>query len=130
MFDLCTMQVAEPGSVAYNFTYCGCIVVDNTTEDAIFEAAMEAGADDIQPAPAEDDGQASTSYRVFTSVEMFSKAQAKLAELGFQVNQEDSELVYKANTPVEVGVAPPAPRSLCCDMMCPIVLQCVVQCCR
>ncbi|GIM09916.1 hypothetical protein Vretimale_13713, partial [Volvox reticuliferus] len=95
-------KVAEPGSVMFNFTRCGMIVVDNTTEDAVFEAAMEAGADDVEPVAAEEDGQPSTSYKVFVPVEAFAAAKGTLRQLGFTVNEEDSDLVYKAAAPVEV----------------------------
>jgi hypothetical protein len=50
--------------VLFNFNRCGMIVVDNTNEDAVFEAAMEAGADDVEPVAPEEDGQPSTSYKV------------------------------------------------------------------
>ncbi|GLI68298.1 hypothetical protein VaNZ11_012659 [Volvox africanus] len=95
-------KVAEPGSVMFNFTRCGMIVVDNTTEDAVFEAAMEAGADDVEPVPTEEDGQPSTSYKVFVPVEAFAAAKGTLRQLGYSVNEEDSDLVYKAAAPVEV----------------------------
>jgi transcriptional/translational regulatory protein YebC/TACO1 len=39
------------------------IVVESTSEDAVFEAAMEAGADDVVPVPAEDE-LGPTSYKV------------------------------------------------------------------
>ena len=39
------------------------VLVDNTNEEAIFEAAMEAGADDIQPVN-DDEGNPTTSYKV------------------------------------------------------------------
>jgi hypothetical protein len=39
------------------------VIVDNTSEEAVFEAAMEAGADDIGPVT-DDDGNPTTSYRV------------------------------------------------------------------
>ncbi|KXZ44773.1 hypothetical protein GPECTOR_62g888 [Gonium pectorale] len=95
-------KVAEPGSVMFNFSRCGCIVVDGTNEDAVFEAAMEAGADDVEPVPAEEEGAASTSYKVFVPVEAFSSTKATLKGLGFSVNEEDSDLVFKAAAPVEV----------------------------
>lgn len=57
-------QVAEPGSVLFNFQRVGAILVDKTTEDAVFEAAMEAGADDVAPMPEDEDGNPSSSYRV------------------------------------------------------------------
>lgn len=40
--------------------------------------------------------------QVYTSVEEFFNAQAKLKELGFSVNAEQSELIYKAGVAVEV----------------------------
>lgn len=96
-------KVAEPGSVLFNFARCGLIVVDNTSEDAVFEAAMDAGAEDIQPVVAADeDGQPSSSYKVYVPIEEFSAAKGKLAAAGFAVNQEESELIFKAAAPVEV----------------------------
>lgn len=92
---------AEPGSVMFNFIRQGLVIVDNTNEEAIFEAAMEAGADDIQPLN-DEEGNPTTSYKVFTAVEDFGSAVAKLRELGFAVNGEASELVFRAATEVEV----------------------------
>ena len=56
-------KVADSGSVMFNFMRQGQIIVDNTDEDAVFEAAMEAGAEDIQPVM-DDDGAPTTSYKV------------------------------------------------------------------
>lgn len=42
-------KVAEPGSVLFNFALMGRVVVSGGSEDAVFEAAMEAGAEDITP---------------------------------------------------------------------------------
>lgn len=42
--------------------------------------------------------------QVFTSVEGFVGARAKLVEAGFKVNMEESNLVFKPNAPVEVRV--------------------------
>lgn len=96
-------KVAEPGSVMFNFARCGVIVVDDTSEDAVYEAAMDAGAEDIQPAADNDDGTPSTSYRVYVPVEEFSATKNKLAAAGFAINQEDSELIFRAQAPVEVN---------------------------
>ncbi len=41
--------------------------------------------------------------QVFTSVEAYVTAKAALAGAGFPINEEESGLVYKAQTPVEVG---------------------------
>ena len=48
----------------FNFARCGSIVVEETGEEAVFEAAMEAGAADVAPLPDNEDGKPSTSYRV------------------------------------------------------------------
>ena len=49
------MQVADPGSVLFNFQRQGLVMVDGSEgEDAVFEAAMEAGAADIQQHTDED----------------------------------------------------------------------------
>src|SRR5690606_6554107 len=44
-------NLADPGSVAYNFTRKGVIVVssEGTTEDDVMMAALEAGAEEIEP---------------------------------------------------------------------------------
>lgn len=45
---------ADSGSVMFNFTRQGQVLVQDADEDAVFEAAMEAGADDVQPVFDED----------------------------------------------------------------------------
>ncbi|KAJ9511811.1 hypothetical protein QJQ45_022668, partial [Haematococcus lacustris] len=95
-------KVAEPGSVQFNFTRSGMVLVEDTAEDAVFEAAMEAGADDVVAVPPEEEGAPSTSFKVFTSVEGFNTAKATLVSLGCRVNQEDSDLAYKPAAAVEV----------------------------
>ena len=48
----------------FNFARAGAILVDDTGEDAVFEAAMEAGAEDVAPLPEDEEGRPSTSYHV------------------------------------------------------------------
>lgn len=50
-FSKCGGRLAESGSVGYLFSPKGVIVVDPdvTTEDAVTEAAIEGGAEDVQP---------------------------------------------------------------------------------
>jgi transcriptional/translational regulatory protein YebC/TACO1 len=51
----CQAQVADSGSVLFNFQRQGMIMVAaDEGEDRVFEAAMEAGAADIQQALEED----------------------------------------------------------------------------
>eukprot|EP00798_Chlamydomonas_sp_ICE-L_P024977 gene24977-10638_t len=95
-------KVAEPGSVAFLFTRCGMLVVEGS-EEAVFEAAMEAGAEDIVPVPTdEEEASVPTSYRIYTPPEEFASSSASMERQGFSVNGEESGLVYKANADVEV----------------------------
>ena len=57
--------MADPGSVLFNFQRQGLIMVAAAAgEDAVFEAAMEAGASDVQPAEGEDGGVAAFKARL------------------------------------------------------------------
>ena len=55
------LQLAEPGSVMFLFARTGQLLVEDTGEDAVFEAAMEAGADDVQPAPVDEENPVASS---------------------------------------------------------------------
>ncbi|KAJ9511741.1 hypothetical protein QJQ45_022606 [Haematococcus lacustris] len=72
-------KVAEPGSVQFNFTRSGMVLVEDTAEDAVFEAAMEAGADDVVAVPPEEEGAPSTSFKV--DEEAFAKCEMLLERL-------------------------------------------------
>ena len=49
----------------FNFSRAGSIVVEGAeSEEAVFEAAMEAGAEDVAPVPEDEEGKPSTSYKV------------------------------------------------------------------
>ena len=59
---------AEPGSVLFSFVRQGQVLVTGSPdEDALFEAAMDAGADDLAPV-LDDDGAPTGDVRVFTTV--------------------------------------------------------------
>ena len=42
-------KMADPGSVLFNFERRGFVVLTGGDEDAVFAAATDAGADDVQP---------------------------------------------------------------------------------
>ena len=44
-------KMADPGSVLFNFSRQGCVVLSGGAEDAVFAAATEAGAEDVLPRP-------------------------------------------------------------------------------
>lgn len=85
-------QIADAGSVAFQFTRKGVIVVDATGEDALL-TVLDAGADDA----AEEDGE----IIVYTDQKELANVRTKLVESGLGV--KDAELQYVANTPVEVA---------------------------
>lgn len=92
---------ADSGSVMFNFMRQGQVLVEGGDEDTVFEAAIEAGADDVIPV-FDDEGQPTSDFKLYTQVEAFASAIAKLQELGLKVNVEQSELVYRGTAEVAV----------------------------
>eukprot|EP00882_Tetradesmus_deserticola_P013844 GHRQ01014703.1.p1 GENE.GHRQ01014703.1~~GHRQ01014703.1.p1 ORF type:complete len:120 (+),score=48.37 GHRQ01014703.1:1002-1361(+) len=88
----------------FNFMRQGQVLVHGADEDTVFEAAIDAGADDVQPA-FDDEGNPTNDFKLFTQVEAFSSAISKLQELGLNVNVEESELVYRGTAEVAVDDA-------------------------
>lgn len=86
-------KVADPGSVLFNFQRQGLVMVDvSVGEDKAFEAAMEAGAADFQPAT-DEDGTV-TGFKVLTAVEDYGSVSSSLNEQGIKLQPEASGLVY------------------------------------
>ena len=84
--------MAEPGSVAFQFTRRGVIRVEATGEDALL-TILDAGADD---AVEEDDG-----ITVYTDQKELAKVRSALIEAGLTV--KEAELQYVPNAAVEVA---------------------------
>ncbi len=83
-------NLGTDGSVAYLFTKQGVIsFASGVDEDAVMEAAIEAGAEDVI---ANDDG----SVDVITTPETFSEVKDALSGGGFQ--PENDEVTYNAST--------------------------------
>jgi len=98
-------KMADPGSVLFNFARTGCIQVKGSEgEDRVFEAAMDAGATDIQPGPppsTDNDTTTTTTaatnpeyFKVLTSVEDFAAVANNLREAGLAIDEEACGLVY------------------------------------
>jgi YebC/PmpR family DNA-binding regulatory protein len=80
-------KMADSGSVLFNFSRTGLVMVSSEEdEDATFEAAIEAGATDVE--------SSEEGYRVLTSLEDYAMVQGKLVESGLKINAEVSGLVY------------------------------------
>lgn len=54
---------ADSGSVMFNFMRQGQVLVSGADEDELFEAAIEAGADDVQPV-FDEEGQPTSDFKV------------------------------------------------------------------
>ncbi len=87
-------NLGTDGSVAFLFKHCGQLVfAPGTDENALMEAALDAGADDVID---NDDG----SIEVITGPYAFAAAKDALAKAGFK--PEFAELTMKPSTEVEL----------------------------
>lgn len=57
-------KAADSGSVMFNFMRQGQVLVCGADEDQLFEAAIEAGADDVQPV-FDEEGQPTSDFKVW-----------------------------------------------------------------
>jgi YebC/PmpR family DNA-binding regulatory protein len=87
-------NLANSGSVAFQFTKCGIITVksDAVDEDTLMEKALDAGADDVR-----NEGEV---FEVITQPTTFHKVKESLAGGGIAV--EAAEITYLPNSTVSV----------------------------
>ncbi|OJX64961.1 MAG: transcriptional regulator [Micrococcales bacterium 73-13] len=89
--------LADPGSVAYNFTRKGVIsieAVDGVDEDAILEAVMDAGVEDVK-----DHG---VGFEVITEPAQLVTAREALQAAG--IDYDSAEVEFVANLEIEVDL--------------------------
>ncbi|MFC7789749.1 YebC/PmpR family DNA-binding transcriptional regulator [Microbacterium sp. MAHUQ-60] len=91
--------LADPGSVAYNFTRKGVIVVgaEGTTEDDVMMAALEAGAEEI-----ESHGE---GYAVITDASDLVAVRSALQEAGIDYESADVEFVPNLKVEIDADTA-------------------------
>ena len=94
-------NIAEPGSVAFQFTRKGVIRITETGEETLL-TVLDAGAED---AIEEDEGMT-----IYTEQKDLAKVRQALVEAGLAV--KEAELQYVPNMPVEVGEADVAEKVL------------------
>jgi len=95
-------KMADSGSVLFNFSRTGLVMVSpEEDEDATFEAAIDAGASDVEPAL--DDEGTCEGYKVLTSLEDYTLVSNKLSESGLKINAEVSGIVYVPLAKVELN---------------------------
>lgn len=87
-------NMGTEGSVAFQFKHCGQLVfAPGTDEEALMEAALEAGADDVI---VDEDG----AIEVLTAPTDFEAVQIALDAAGF--NAEVAEVTMRADNPVDL----------------------------
>ena len=81
--------LGESGSVAWMFDRQGLITIDKdkTSEDAVFEAALEAGADDVR--------SAADAFEVVTAADQFFKVKRALEAAGIPMTAAEITMVPK-----------------------------------
>lgn len=62
------LKMAEPGSVSFNFDRLGCVTVaTDKHEDTMTEAALNAGAEDLEAIDTETHPDAKSGFNIYTS---------------------------------------------------------------
>ena len=92
--------LADPGSVAYNFHRKGVISItktDEVTEDAILEAVLDAGAEEVK-----DQGG---GFEVITDPSQLVEARTALQAAGIDYDSADSEFVPNVSVDVDAETA-------------------------
>ena len=92
-------NIAEKGSVAFQFDHKGMIRVTGTGDDIMLQA-LEAGAEDVQ----NEDGESV----IYTQAKELAKVRDILKETGLEITE--AELTYVPNTTVEVSDAATASK--------------------
>ena len=96
-------SLADPGSVAYLFTRKGVVMVPKaqkdgeTTEDAILEVVLEAGAEEV-----EDYGD---SFRILSEATDFVGVRTALQQAGIDYDSAEAEFVPSVEVPLDADGA-------------------------
>ncbi|MEJ1155494.1 MULTISPECIES: YebC/PmpR family DNA-binding transcriptional regulator [Microbacterium] len=91
--------LADPGSVAYNFSRKGVIVVskDGTTEDEVMLVALEAGADDVEPH--------AQGFEIITEATDLVAVRSALQAAGIDYESADVEFVPNLKVEIDADTA-------------------------
>jgi YebC/PmpR family DNA-binding regulatory protein len=93
-------NLGESGSVAWQFTRKGLLVVDKDRapdEERLLELALEAGAEDLK--------DAESSWEIVTDPQDFKRVQAALESAGVTVESAELTMLPQSTIPVEGGEA-------------------------
>jgi YebC/PmpR family DNA-binding regulatory protein len=92
--------LADPGSVAWQFTRRGLIQLDKATapdEERLLEIVMEAGADDLR--------DAGEQWEIVTEPESLAVARKALQDAGVQIDNAELTMFAQNDVPVDAGKA-------------------------
>ncbi|GAA4766151.1 MULTISPECIES: YebC/PmpR family DNA-binding transcriptional regulator [Microbacterium] len=92
-------NMADPGSVAYNFERKGVIVasLEGTTEDDVMMVALEAGAQEIEPHP--------QGFEIITEASDMVSVRTALQDAGIDYESADAEFVPNLKVEVDADTA-------------------------
>lgn len=93
--------MADPGSVAYNFARKGVITVpaEATSEDAVLDAVLDAGAEDVARTP---NGE---SFEIFTDASDLVAVRTALVSAGIDYDSADAEFVPSLKVEIDAETA-------------------------
>ncbi|MDA3148247.1 YebC/PmpR family DNA-binding transcriptional regulator [Leucobacter sp. UCMA 4100] len=93
--------MADPGSVAYNFERKGVIEVpaEGTSEDDILMAVLDAGAEEVTPAP---NGE---FFEVIVDTAQLNAARTALVDSGIEYDSAESQFVPNLKVDIDLEVA-------------------------
>ncbi len=100
-------NLGNTGSVGYMFETRGRILVEqgNNLDDALFESALEAGADDVQaPEPADDDDTSERVWTILSKPTEFQVVKDGVERAGLKIIE--AELAMVPTTSVEIALEP------------------------
>ncbi|MDG2914405.1 YebC/PmpR family DNA-binding transcriptional regulator [Bisgaard Taxon 10/6] len=99
-FTKCGGNLGTEGSVGYLFNKKGLIIIDaGADEDALTEAAIEAGAEDIQP---QDDG----SFEIYTAWEELGDVRDGIEKAGFKIAEAEVSMIPTTSVDLDAETAP------------------------
>ena len=98
-FSKCGGNLGTDGSVSYLFSKKGVLTFENVNEDALMDAALEAGADDVI---SNDDG----SVEVYTTPNDFGTVLDALEAAGFKTTNASATMIASTEAELDAETAP------------------------
>ncbi|MFC1059819.1 YebC/PmpR family DNA-binding transcriptional regulator [Pasteurella multocida] len=98
-FTKCGGNLGTEGSVGYLFSKKGLILITSGDEDVIMEAAIEAGADDVQ---VQEDG----SFEVYTAWEELGVVRDGIESAGIKIDNAEVTMIPSMTVELDAETAP------------------------